>query len=262
MAVSSETERGPRCDDCKHGLATTAHDLRTPISVVAGYIDLLLSRKLGDLSERQMNVLQEMNESIVRLQKFTDGFLSYYMQAGADMNYGENDINHCVTEVFQIWAPQFTKQRVAHYVLLSDQLPRLTFDYYKVQHVISNLLDNALKFTPPGGSVWIETQPHFWNRRIAQVQWTKTDRRKERTSQPNAARVTISDTGQGIAPEFHQEVFEQFRQLSAGGSGKGMGLCSAKRLIEVQGGKIWVESDIGQGSKFSFLLPYVPERLG
>jgi signal transduction histidine kinase len=255
-------ERGPRCDDCIHGLATTAHDLRTPIAVVAGYVDLLLSQKLGHLSERQTDVLKEMSESIVRLQKFTDGFLSYYVQAGADMNYGPNDLHRCVTEVFQIWAPQFTKQRVAQYVLLSDEIPTLTFDYYKVQHVVSNLLDNALKFTPPGGSVWIETQPHFWNRRLARVPWTEPDRRKHGTSKPNSARVTVSDTGPGIAPEFHQEVFDQFHQLFVSGDGKGIGLTSAKRLIEKHRGKIWVESDIGQGSKFSFLLPYVPEGMG
>jgi signal transduction histidine kinase len=223
---------------------------------------LLLGGKLGAMTEQQTAVLTEISESIARLRNFTDEFLSYYaMQSAADMNYGENDLNHCITEVFHIWAPQFTKQRIAQYVLLSDSMPKFPFDYYKVQHVASNLLDNALKFTPPGGSVWIETQPHFWNRRIAQSPWAQSERRKARVNRPNSARVTISDTGPGIAPEFHQEVFEQFRRLSpkVNQSGRGIGLSSAKRLVEMHGGKIWVEGDTGQGSKFNFLLPYVPE---
>lgn len=253
------------CETCSHGLATTAHDLRTPISVLAGYINLLLSRKLGVLSDEQTNILNEMKDSIARLQKFTDGFLSYYaVQTGVQVNYGEHDLNQCVTEVFQIWAPQFTKQKIAHYLSLSSDLPAFPFDYYKVQHIVCNLLDNALKFTPSGGSVWIETQPHFWNRRIAQVTWAKADRRKRRISAPNAVRVSVSDTGPGIAPEFHQEIFEQFRRLSsapANSNGRGIGLSSAKHLVEIHGGKIWVEGDLGQGSKFSFLLPYVPEHL-
>jgi signal transduction histidine kinase len=265
VTLPQVSETSPSCEHCRHGLATTAHDLRTPISILAGYIDLLLSRKLGELSAQQMDVLNEMNQSIVRLQNFTDGFLSYYtVQAGAEMNFGEHDLNECITEVFQIWAPQFTKQKVAHYLLLSKDLPRFAFDYYKVQHIISNLLDNALKFTPQGGSVWIETEPHFWNRRLAQTPWVKNDRRKQRVSAPNAARVTISDTGPGIPPEFHQEIFEQFRRLAAApsnGTGRGIGLSSAKRLVEMHGGKIWVEGDTGQGSKFNFLLPYIPERL-
>lgn len=264
--LQRDSQPVPSCEDCKHGLATTAHDLRTPITVVSGYVDLLLSGRLGPLSEQQLNVLKEMNESITRLHNFTDGLLSYYaMQTAADMNYGENDLNQCITEVFQIWAPQFTKQKLAHYLRLSDEVPKFPFDYYKVQHVVSNLLDNALKFTPSGGSVWIETQPHFWNRRIAQMHWSQNDRRKDRISQPNSARVSISDTGPGIAPEFHQEVFEQFRRfspLSATQSGRGIGLSSAKRLIEMHRGKIWVEGDKGLGSKFSFLLPYAPTPMG
>jgi signal transduction histidine kinase len=231
--------------------------------VVGGYVDLLLSGKLGGLTEQQTAVLKEINESIARLRNFTDEFLSYYaMQSAADMNCGENDLNHCISEVFRIWAPQFTKQQIAHYVLFSDALPKFSFDYYKVQHVVSNLLDNALKFTPSGGSVWIETQPHFWNRRLAQTAWSQPERRKARTNQPNAARVTISDSGPGIAPEFHQEVFEQFRRLSQdepNQHGRGIGLASAKRLVEMHGGKIWVESSPGQGSVFRFTVPLAPD---
>lgn len=112
--------------------------------------------------------------------------------------------------------------------------------------------------------MWIESQPHFWNRRIAQGPWGHNDRRKARVNHPNSARVTITDTGPGIAPEFHQEVFEQFRRLSpdpANQNGRGIGLSSAKRLVEMHSGKIWVEGDVGQGSKFNFLLPFVPPRI-
>jgi signal transduction histidine kinase len=255
----------PPCDDFTRGLAITAHDLRTPIAVIAGYVDLLLSRKLGGLSDQQLSVLRQMNDSIVRINKFTDGFLSYYaVQADTKMDFREHDLNECITDVIQIWAKQFSRQKVSYSLHLSDTIAPFPFDYHKVQHVVSNLLDNALKFTPAEGSVCVETRLHFWNRRITQRPWANSERRTRSVAAPNAVRVSVSDTGPGIAPEFHQEIFEQFRRLSNGPAnpqGRGIGLSSAKQLVEMHGGKIWVESESGQGSKFSFLLPLVPESL-
>ncbi len=137
-------------------------------------------------------------------------------------------------------------------------MPKLEFDYHKVQHLISNLLENALKFTPAGGSVWVQTEPYFWERRGTQDASGRAERRKKLETAPNCARVNVSDTGPGIAPENFQEIFEGFRQLGTNakrGGGMGLGLMIAKKFAEMHAGKIWVESELGQGTRFSFVLP-------
>jgi signal transduction histidine kinase len=135
-----------------------------------------------------------------------------------------------------------------------DNLPPLKFDYQKVQQCAATLLDNALKHTPAGGSVMLGAQPHFWERRAA-AQSPSAERRRGSGSEPNSVMVWVSDTGPGIAAEYHQEIFEDFVRVDRSSSGMGLGLAIAKRLIQAHRGKIWVDSEPGRGSQFSFLLP-------
>ena len=249
-----------KCRRCGQAIATAAHDLKTPLAVLQGYIELLASTKLGPLTVRQESVLKEMHASAERLRRFTDEFLTYYgVQTGVELKPETADLNHCVGDVYKMWAPLFAKEAVAFYWLPCADLPRVAFDYHKVQHVVSNLLDNALKLTPTGGSVWIQMEPYFWERRTPTRTYEGQERRKARMPQPNCARINVSDTGPGIAPENFQEIFEEFRQGHSNGAkhnGMGLGLAIAKRLVEMHGGKIWVESDLGRGSKFSLVLPF------
>ena len=132
---------------------------------------------------------------------------------------------------------------------------------FKVEEVVSNLLDNSLKFTPAGGSVWLSAEPHFWERRGRQDQWRFEDRRRDSLSAPNAVRVVVADTGPGIEAEYHQEIFNDFFRIprpNESHEGTGLGLAIARRLVQAHGGKIWVESEPGAGCKVSFLLPWEP----
>jgi len=124
--------------------------------------------------------------------------------------------------------------------------------------VISNLLENAFKFTPPGGTVWLHAEPHMWERRAVVQPAATGERRHQNTAQPNSVKVSVSDTGPGIPAEFHLEVFDDFFRLPTNASqeGMGLGLAIGRRLINAMGGKIWVESDPGAGCKFSFLIPF------
>jgi signal transduction histidine kinase len=126
--------------------------------------------------------------------------------------------------------------------------------------VISNLLENSFKFTPQGGTVWLHAEPHMWERRTTIVPAVAAERRRQPLSQPNAVKVSVSDTGPGIPAEFHLEVFDDFFRLPGNESeeGMGLGLAIARRLVGGMGGKIWVESEPGAGCKFSFLIPYKP----
>jgi signal transduction histidine kinase len=125
----------------------------------------------------------------------------------------------------------------------------------KLQHIISNLIENALKHTPAQGLVAVSVTPCFWERRKAQIEFLFNMERKESRKVENAIRIDVSDTGPGIPAEHHDEIFEDFVQLPSGSArGTGLGLAIARRLVEAHGGVIWVESEPGNGSKFSVLL--------
>jgi len=243
-------------------LAHAAHELKTPLAIMAGYLDLLLSDKLGSLSERQRNILEDMRANGTRLQQFIQDFLTYSALEGGDVNmrFEMTDMNACLAEVCNFWLHSFHQQGVALYFLPNEKLRPFPFDNFKVQHIVSNLLDNALKFTASGGTVWLSVDPHVWDRRASKLLQISDDRRKQVSSMPNAVRVTVSDTGVGISPEFQQEIFEDFTKASdeKNSPGMGLGLSIARRLVQAHRGKIWMESQPGSGSKFSFLIPLNP----
>jgi signal transduction histidine kinase len=246
---------------CAQALATAAHDLRTPLSVVLGYIELLMSGKLGPLNERQSRVLDDMYSSSQRLHRLITDFLTFSALETGNLNLQldePRDLNACLTEICSFWLGRFQSKGVAFYYLASDHMRAFQFDYDRIQRVVSNLLENALKFTPPGGTVWLNAELQLWDRRTAEASAPRKERRKQALAAPNAVRISVSDTGPGIPPEFHQEIFGDFYQIPNGdgnGAGMGLGLGIARRLVLAHGGKIWVESETGGGSKFSFLLP-------
>ncbi|HXJ95982.1 MAG TPA: HAMP domain-containing sensor histidine kinase [Terriglobia bacterium] len=245
-------------------LGTAAHQLKTPLAIVAGYVDILLSEKTGALNDRQRKILEESSLNCARLRRFVDDFLSFSaFEAGKiTLKLEEGDLRVCLSELRQYWLPSFNKKGVA----LSLAHPRVAvqpfpFDYDKVQHVVSNLLENALKFTPAGGAVELALEPYYWERRSSAGRYLGEDRRTRSSRAPNTMRVSVTDTGPGVAPEYRQEIFEDFVKLPCGreeGSGTGLGLAIARRFVLAHGGKIWVEGDRLRGSIFRFLLPLNP----
>ena len=243
-------------------LAHAAHELKTPLAIMAGYLDLLLSDKVGPLSERQRQILEDMRANGTRLQQFIHDFLTYSaLETGnISMRFEMADLNACLQEVCSFWLHRFHQQGVALYFLANEKLKPFPFDNFKVQHIVSNLLDNALKFTSSGGTVWLNAEPHVWERRAGKPVKVAGDRRKQSAALPNSVRISVSDTGVGIAPEFQQEIFEDFTKASheKNSQGMGLGLSIARRLVQAHGGRIWMESQLGSGTKFSFLIPLNP----
>jgi signal transduction histidine kinase len=246
---------------CAQALATAAHDLRTPLAVVSGYIELLMSGKLGPLTDRQSRCLEDMYSSSQRLHRLITDFLTFSALQTGNLNLQldePRDLHACLTEICSFWLQRFQAKGVAFYYLPSEHLHPFPFDYDRVQRIVSNLLENALKFTPQGGTVWLNAEPQLWERRSLDVRNHTRERRKAAQAAPNAVRVSVADTGPGIPPEFHQEIFGDFFQVPNGemsGGGMGLGLGIARRLVQAHGGKIWVESEPSCGSKFSFVLP-------
>lgn len=247
-------------------LATAAHELKTPLAIMSGYLQLLLTQKLGPLTATQADVLSEMQESALRLTTFVQNLLAYAtMQAEHfEMYYETADVNACIREIAELWSQRFQDQVIAFYFFPAEKLAPFPLDWFKVQHIVSNLLDNAIKYTPARGTVWLHVEPYFWERR-AERQISVVDRRRRRNASPNCCRISVCDTGPGIEPEYQQEIFEEYVRLNhehVRAEGHGLGLAIARKLVQAAGGKIWVESDSGHGSKFSFLLLLDPERSG
>src|SRR5258708_6321218 len=259
QAYSELQERFQRTTNA---LGSAAHDLKTPLAILNGYVELLQSEKLGPLNVRQREVLGDMQASGKRLQQFIQDFLTYSAleTGGLKMRFELGNLNDCLSDVCRLWSARFQEKGLALYFLANDKLPTFLFDSPKLQRVISNLLENSFKFVPQGGTVWLHAEPNMWERRATAQPATSEERRRLETSQPNSVKVSVSDTGPGIPAEFHQEVFDDFFRLPSNENqeGMGLGLAIVRRLVQGMGGKVWVESDSGAGCKFSFLVPFKP----
>lgn len=237
-------------------LASAAHELKTPLAVIKGYYDLMLTGSLGRLTDKQRDILEESKDSCERLVRLVSMFLNYSaLESGKlVLQLRENDLRDCLDELAKRWTEVFQRKGVKLEASIDPSIPMFRFDYQKVQQAAANLLDNSLKHTPAGGSVTLRAAPHFWERRVAAVAPVE-ERRRFRLPRPNSVEVCVADTGGGIPAEYHQEIFEDFVRVDRNTSGMGLGLAIAKRLIQAHRGKIWVESEPKSGSKFTFLLP-------
>jgi signal transduction histidine kinase len=245
-----------------NALASAAHDLKTPLAILNGYVELLQSEKLGGLNDRQREVLRDMHANGQRLQRYIQDFLSFSVLDTGElrMRFETGNVNTCLSEVCRLWSPRFQESGLALYFLANEKVAEFPFDAPKIERAVSNLLENASKFTPAGGSVWLHAEPYMWERRSAAKPLFVQERRRRPLTQPNSVKISVSDTGPGIAPEYHLEIFDEFFRLPTNekSEGMGLGLAIARRLVHGMGGKIWVESEPGAGSKFSFIIPMKP----
>lgn len=248
-----------------NALASAAHDLKTPLAILNGYVELLQSEKLGSLNERQREVLRDMRANGQRLQRYIQDFLSFsVLETGQlKMKFESGNINACLSEVCRLWSPRFQERGLALYFLANEKVIEFPFDAPKVERVISNLLENASKFTPSGGTVWLHAEPMMWERRTMTKPQVAEERRRRPLVQPNSVKISVSDTGPGVPPEYHLEIFDDFFRLPSNEKtdGMGLGLAIARRLVLAMGGKIWVESEAGAGCKFSFIIPMKPPTI-
>lgn len=240
-------------------LVSAAHEFKTPLVVMLGYTDLLLTGHLGLVNQRQKQVLGEIQEGAQRLQKLIqDLLLLQELKAshGAAEILESAAVNESIGEIVNYWSPTATQKRIRYHFRPSTGHQRVQIESLKLQHVVSSLIENALKYTPAQGLVTVSVTPCFWERRKAQMEFLFNMERKESHKVENAIRIDVSDSGPGIAAEHHEEIFGDFVQLPGGSArGTGLGLAIARRLLEAHGGVIWVESEPGKGSRFSLLLP-------
>jgi two-component system sensor histidine kinase ChiS len=228
-------------------LANISHDLRTPLTAIITHAEILRDGILGELNARQRDSVVGMINGGRQLLEMVSDILTYARSAANQLttSHTEFGIDALIEQVTTLNRPLIAKRALTLTLDVARDLPRVRADRDKIHHVLSNLLGNAIDFTSSGGRVWI---------RAAMA--------------PDEARpalfVEVGDTGIGIAPEHHELVFREFAQVDASPSrahhGTGLGLAIARKFVELHDGRIWVESALGQGSRFRFTLPCQPSK--
>jgi light-regulated signal transduction histidine kinase (bacteriophytochrome) len=174
-------------------LASAAHELKTPLAVIAGYADFLLADHAGPLNEKQRNILTEMQQSTLRLQTLIEGFLKFSaLESGkVEIRKELRDVNKCVEEVIAQWEIPYTARGTTIEFFPDPSLDPIWIDSIKLQNILSNLLDNALKFSPPFGRVTVVTSVDCWERRTSK---NENKIHLERRVAAGEARPTVSES--------------------------------------------------------------------
>jgi signal transduction histidine kinase len=219
-------------------LANMSHELRTPLNAVIGFSEVLLQQMFGELNAKQDEYLKDIYASGQHLLSLINDILDLSkieagrMELAAAPFHLPTALENAVTLVRE----RAARHGIALHLDLDPRLGELVGDERKVKQVLLNLLSNAVKFTPEGGRISLKAG-----------------------QRDGAVEVAVTDTGIGIAPEDQAAIFEEFRQVGSDETrkqeGTGLGLTLAKKFIELHGGKIWVQSELGRGSTFAFTLP-------
>jgi len=225
-------------------LANISHDLRTPLTAVITHAEILRDGILGALSERQLDSITGIINGGRQLLEQVGEILTYARGAANQLTITRSTFEFAdvMAQLGALNDALVTKKGLTLETDVSPDLAPLHADREKVSHIVGNLLGNAIDFTPPGGRVWVRAFAMESNGVEECV-------------------VEVGDTGIGISSEHHDLVFREFAQVDASASrqhhGTGLGLTIARKLVELHGGRIWLESELGQGSRFYFTIPYV-----
>jgi signal transduction histidine kinase len=240
-------------------LIRAIHDFRASLTALSGYCGLLLGEALGELSPDQGEVIRRMQHSTNRLSRMANGMfelgISRRVQRPPELRPA--DIHECVEQASHEVAPFAHDKNISITADVSPTPPNLYFDPCQIEQLLINLLDNACKFTPRGGSIVITGYPYFIDRRDArQISPVVEERRSRTSNDPNAFRFDVRDSGSSIPTDQLQRIFEEY--TSTGGkhdrSGGGLGLAICRFIVEQHGGRIWA-ANTESGPQFSFTLP-------
>jgi signal transduction histidine kinase len=221
-------------------LANMSHELRTPLNAIIGFSQVLRERLFGEVNEKQEEYLDDILSSGNHLLSLINDVLDLSkVEAGqVELEVAPFSLREALESGVVMVRERATEDGVQIALAPITDVDVVTGDERRIRQVIFNLLSNAVKFTPTEGSVDVQA-----------------------TQLNGEVRVSVTDTGPGIAAEDHERIFEEFQQTQAGveqREGTGLGLALSKRLVELHGGRIWVESEPGKGSTFVFTLPAGP----
>jgi signal transduction histidine kinase len=218
-------------------LANMSHELRTPLNAIIGFSEVLSERMFGELNEKQDEYLKDIHASGQHLLSLINDILDLSkIEAGRmELELGDFDLPTAIDNALILVRERAARRNVALHTAVDERLGHVRGDERKIRQVLLNLLSNAIKFTPEGGRIAVDAKPAN-----------------------GCIEVSVTDTGVGIAPEDQEAVFEEFKQVGTAEKkveGTGLGLALSRKFIELHGGKIWVKSQVGQGSTFTFTVP-------
>jgi signal transduction histidine kinase len=223
-------------------LANVSHELRTPLTAIKGYTDYILERRLGAITEKQEKGLVVVQRNLERLSKTINALLDFSrMDVGRiALNLQPFPLGPLLDQIVTALRSELEKKGLKLTTDVERGLPPVIADREKVSAVLENLIINALKFTPEGGRITVSAS---------------------RAGSPgrSSAKIRVADTGVGIAPEQIAKIFNRFHQVDTSSTrrfgGVGLGLAIVKSILDAHGTAISVESEIGRGTTFSFVLP-------
>jgi PAS domain S-box-containing protein len=213
-----------------------SHELRTPLTFIRGYVDLLLNGDMGPLSQRQTQSLEVISQKTATVAHLVNNIMLLEQLEFSPLELGLTDVARVAKETVSRVQAAADEQGVSLNLKVVPDLPLVLADPVRVILVFQHLLENAIKFSPNGGTVQIEIKDH-----------------------PDCIQVSVSDQGIGISRDQLNRIFDRFYQIDSSTKrrfeGTGLGLTIARRIVEAHGGRIWVKSRLGKGSVFSFDLP-------
>jgi signal transduction histidine kinase len=219
-------------------LANMSHELRTPLNAIVGFSQVLRQKLFGEVNDKQEEYLDDILSSADHLLELINDILDLSkVEAGqVELELGLFSLREALERGVVMVRERALKNGVALELELDPAVDLVEGDERRIRQVVFNLLSNAVKFTPAGGRIDVRS-----------------------LKQNGEVLVSVADTGPGISPEDSERIFEEFQQAHSGNGerpeGTGLGLALSKSLVELHGGRIWVESEPGQGSTFTFTLP-------
>jgi signal transduction histidine kinase len=218
-------------------LANMSHELRTPLNAIIGFSEVLSEGMFGEINEKQTEYLKDILEAGQHLLSLINDILDLSkIEAGRmELEATDFDLPSAIENAVILVRERAGRRGITLGREIDERLGTIRTDERKVKQVLLNLLSNALKFTTEGGRIDVRADVH-----------------------EDLAEISVTDIGVGIAPEDQEAVFEEFRQVGTAAKkveGTGLGLALSRKFIELHGGKIWVKSQVGVGSTFTFTLP-------
>ena len=221
-------------------LANMSHELRTPLNAIIGFSEVLDDRMFGEVNEKQAEYVRVILTSGRHLLSLINDILDLSkVEAGRmELDLGTFNLRIALENALTLIRERAMRHGLALDLTVDETLGDVVADDRKFKQVLLNLLSNAVKFTPEGGRIDVRALPAS-----------------------GILEVSVTDTGVGIAPEDQEAIFEEFRQVGHAArkrEGTGLGLALARKFVELHGGRLWVKSEVGRGSTFTFTIPANP----
>jgi PAS domain S-box-containing protein len=246
VAVLSDVTKQREIDQLKSDfVSTVSHELRTPIVAMKHALSILIDQVAGPLTNEQKNFTSIVQRNLDRLNTLINDLLdlSKLEAKKMELRLESGSLTSVIQTACESLGPWAASKSITLTRRVADGLPDVMLDPFRITQVLTNLIGNAVKFTPNQGRVTIEARP---------------------SKEGNAIEVSVADTGVGIAKEDLPKLFTKFQQLGERSTtdigGTGLGLVIAKEIVELHHGRIWAESDSQRGAKFTFTLPLMPVR--